>query len=69
MIKIQKLNTLILGDDDLECRKENTSIQELSLLDTAFTSSDLEPFDLVVYQGNKGVKILKSRAFKSGRIV
>lgn len=62
------LNYLLLGDDDLECRRENMPLEELCLLDTAFISSDLEPYDLIVYSGKKGKKILKSRFFKGGII-
>lgn len=62
------INFLLLGDDDLECRRENMPIEELCLLDTAFVSEDLIPYDLIVYQGKKGRKILKSKFFKGGII-
>lgn len=62
------LNYLLLDDNDLECRRENMPLEELCLLDTAFNSSDLAPYDLVVYQGSKGRKILKSKLFRGGII-
>lgn len=67
-MKRMEIKTLLLGDDDLECRRENMPLKELNLLDTAFVLSDLEPFDLIVYEGKKGRKILKSRFFKGGII-
>lgn len=60
------INFLLLNDDDLQCRRENMPIEELCLLDTSFILSDLEPYDLIVYQGRKGVKVMKSRHFKNG---
>lgn len=64
----KQVNLLVLSDDDMECRRENMPIEELGLVDTSFTLKDLEPFDIIVYQGRRGTKLLRSRNFKSGII-
>lgn len=57
----KSLQALIIGDDDLECKckKENLSLEDLNLTHVGFISSDLEKYDLVIYKGSKGTKILK----------
>ena len=57
----KKLETLIVGDDDLECKckKENLSLDDLNLTHVGFLVQDLEKFDLIVYKGQRGQKVLK----------
>ena len=63
-----KLDTLIVNDDDLECRNDKTTLTDLNLSNLNFNLDDVERFDLIVYKGKKGTKILKSRYFKIGKI-
>lgn len=55
------LNTLIVGDEDLECscKKEDLTIDSINLSNVGFITQDLEKYDLVVYKGSRGLKILK----------
>jgi uncharacterized protein YjbI with pentapeptide repeats len=62
------LNTLVLGDDDLHCKTGEVNLSMLNLSHTNFTGADLDKYDLIVYQGSKGCKILKSRAFRIGKV-
>lgn len=62
------IETLILGDDDLECKTKTLTLSDLSLANTSFTTTDLAKYDLIVYTGLKGTKILKSRYFKIGKV-
>lgn len=55
------LNTLIVNDNDLECRKEEKEItlDDIKLSSVGFTAADLEKFDIIVYKGKLGKKALK----------
>lgn len=61
--------TLILSDTELECKGQEISITELGLQHVGFILPDLNKYDMIVYSGKKGTKILKSRFFKTGTIV
>ena len=62
------INTLILGDQDLECKCEDLKIEDLTISHLGFKLGDLEKFDMIVYTGNKGQKIIKSKYTKTGKI-
>lgn len=55
------LNTLIINDNDLECRKEEKEItlDDIKLSSVGFKAADLEKFDIIVYKGKLGKKVLK----------
>ena len=55
------LNTLIVNDNDLECRKEEKEItlNDIKLSSVGFKAADLEKFDIIVYKGKLGKKALK----------
>lgn len=55
------LNTLIINDNDLECRKEEKEItlDDIKLSSIGFKAADLEKFDIIVYKGKLGKKALK----------
>ena len=55
------LNTLIVNDNDLECRKEEKEItlDDIKLSSVDFKAADLEKFDIIVYKGKLGKKALK----------
>lgn len=62
------INALIVNDDDLDCKK-GINIDIMNLASLGFVLGDLSKFDLIVYKGSKGEKILKSKYFSQGKIV
>lgn len=57
------IKLLILDDNDLNCDCPNKVLSSLTLRDTNFNPADLIKYDLIVYRGLKGTKILKSTFF------
>lgn len=57
------INTLIVNDDDLDCRKDKKemSLDDIKLSQVGFKLSDLEKFDIIVYKGRLGKKTLRLR--------
>lgn len=65
----RELKTLILNDDDLECDyKKKITLTELNLNHISLKLEDIKDFDLIVYKGIKGTKILRSSYFRVGKI-
>lgn len=64
----KSIKMLIVDDEDLNCEDKKITLTDLNLLNLSFNPEDLKPFDLIVYKGKKGTKILRSRYFKSGKI-
>lgn len=63
------LNTLIVSDDDLECKNDKTTLTDLNLNSLSFNLDDINQFNLIIYKGVKGTKVLKSDYFRTGRVV
>ena len=55
----KQINTLIVNDDDLECTKKERTLEDINLSKVGFLMKDLNKFDLIVYKGKLGQKILK----------
>lgn len=57
------VNTLIVNDDDLDCKKDKKEIllDDVKLSQVGFKLSDLEKFDIIVYKGRLGKKTLRLR--------
>ena len=59
------LSTLIVNDDDLECRKgkekKEIKLEDIKLSSVGFVMKDLEKFDLIIYKGRLGKKVLRIR--------
>ena len=59
------LSTLVVNDDDLECRKgkekKEIKLEDIKLSSVGFVMNDLEKFDLIVYKGRLGKKVLRIR--------
>lgn len=53
------INTLIVNDDDLECTKKDRTLDDINLSKVGFLMKDLAKFDLIVYKGKLGQKVLK----------
>lgn len=68
-MKVLKLETLIVDDNDLECKNDKTSLTDLNLNNLNFKFEDIERFELIIYRGTKGTKVLKSSYFRTGKIV
>ena len=58
-MKRKMMNTLIVDDNDLNCKCEGLTLEEINLGKVGFVNVDLEKFDLIVYKGKRGKKILK----------
>lgn len=55
----KQINTLIVNDDDLECTKKERTLEDINLSKVGFLMKDLNKFDLIIYKGKLGQKILK----------
>ena len=53
------MNTLIVDDNDLNCNCSELTLEEINLGKVGFVNVDLSKFDLIVYNGKRGKKILK----------
>lgn len=62
------LKTLVVNDDDLNCESDKVPLLAIGLKNLNFLEKDLKEYDLIVYQGKRGCKILKSRAFRTGKV-
>lgn len=63
------VNTLIVDDNDLDCNCEKVTLDNMTILNLGFISKDIEKFDLIVYVGKRGTKVLRSRFCNIGKIV
>lgn len=62
------INTLIVNDDDLDCKKDKLTLDNLSIASLGFILGDIAKFDAIIYSGKLGSKILKSKYYKTGKI-
>ena len=62
------INTLFVNDDDLECDCKEVNLDNLSIANVGFRLPDIERFDMVVYKGKRGEKILRSKYTSLGKI-
>lgn len=62
------INTLFVNDDDLECDCKEVSLDNLSIANVGFRLPDIERFDMVIYKGKRGEKILRSKFTGLGKI-
>lgn len=67
MKNIKSTNLLILGDDDMNCDTAE-DISKMSLKHIGLSLLAIDKYDMVVYEGRKGSKILKSKYTKRGII-
>lgn len=63
------MKTLFIDDNDLNCKCEDLTLGELNITHVGFSSSLLDTFDMVIYSGKKGTKIIKSKYTKTGKVV
>lgn len=62
-MKKLKPNTLVVCDDDFECTKrgEERTLDDIVISKLSFSLFDLEKFDLIIYKGKLGIKLLRTR--------
>lgn len=63
------IKTLIVGDSDLECDCEKVTIENMTILNLGFIWKDIEDYELIIYKGKRGTKILRSRYFGIGKLI
>lgn len=68
-LKRAELKLLILDDDDMNCDTKNSSIDNMDIQNIGLSMFAIQDYDLVVYEGKKGSKILKSKYTKKGIIL
>ena len=59
---------LVVNDDDMNCDIAKDTIETMNLGNVGFSNLVLDKYDMVVYVGAKGSKILKSRYTPLGLI-
>ena len=69
MDKIKTLNSLLIGDDELECNCKDKTIDDINITMVGFNPDYLKKYDLVIYSGSKGTKIIKSTYTKTGKVI
>lgn len=62
------VNTLFVNDDDLECDCKDVTLENLTIANVGFRLPDIEKFDMVIYKGKRGQKVLRSNCTNLGII-
>lgn len=60
-MKRLSLTTLLVDDNDLDCKKKEPTLADIRLDALGFVTSDLDKYDLIVYKGRLGTKTLRLR--------
>ena len=68
-MKKQNIKLLILDDADMNCDSKTDDLDKIGLENIGFSMLAILGYDMVVYEGTKGSKILKSRYTNKGKIV
>lgn len=64
----KSVKLLLVNDEDLNCEDKKVTLTDLKLENLTFKAEDIINFNLIVYKGKKGTKILKSDFFRTGKI-
>lgn len=59
MIKRLK-DAIIIDDSEIECNCENAKLEDINISHVALANDSLRRFDLILYNGKLGTKLLKS---------
>lgn len=59
-------NVLILDDHELECNCTNLTIDKIDISTIAIATASLDEFDMIIYNGKLGMKVIKSCYTKTG---
>ena len=68
MKKYKGINLLILSDEDMNCDPTSKDLGKMKIEDIGFSMFAIKDYDLIIYEGKKGSKILKSSYTKKGEI-
>lgn len=68
MKKYKGINLLILSDEDMNCDSSSQDITKMGLDNIGFSMLAIKDYDIIIYEGKKGSKILKSSYTKKGEI-
>ena len=68
-LKRANIKLLILNDEDMNCDSRNSSIDNMGVENIGLSMFAIQDYDLVIYEGAKGSKILKSKYTKKGKIL
>jgi len=69
MDRLRTITTLLIGDDELECNCKDKTIDDINISMIAFSPDTLKKYDMIIYSGSKGVKIVKSTYTMTGKVV
>ncbi len=69
MDRLRIVKTLLVGDDELECNCKDKTIDDINISMLSFSPDDLKKYDLILYSGSKGTKLIKSTYTKTGKII
>jgi hypothetical protein len=69
MDRVKRINALLIGDNELECNCKDKTIDDINISLVAFSPDTLEKYDLIIYSGSKGTKIVKSTYTKTGKVI
>lgn len=61
------LKVLLVNDNDVECKTDH-DLTKMTVANLNFIPSDLDGYDMIIYQGTKGTKVLRSKHTKTGII-
>ena len=64
----ESVKLLLVNDDDMNCDIAKDTIETMNLGNVGFSLKVLDQYDMVVYVGAKGSKILKSKYTPLGLI-
>lgn len=55
------VKVLIVDDQDLDCRKkkEEITLEDIGINNVGFLLSDLEKYNIIIYKGRLGKKVLR----------
>ena len=55
------VKVLIVDDQDLDCKKkkEEITLEDIGINNVGFLLSDLEKYDIIIYKGRLGKKVLR----------
>ena len=69
MDRLRQVRALLIGDDELECNCKDKTIDDINISMVAFSPDTLKKYDLIIYSGSKGTKIIKSTYTMTGKVV
>ena len=51
----------MVNDDDMNCDSTKDTLDDMSIAQIGFSMKVLNEYDMIIYSGKRGVKILKNR--------